>query len=221
MIIVVGGQKGGVGKSTVAINIAAELKKRTKEVLLMDADNDQQSTSKWAEERENAIQNGVNLVHLDCVVRKGNLKTVLEGFNGKYDYVVVDVPGRDSREMESALFIADIFITPFAPSMFDLDTLALVDRRVEYASMHNEKLLVGAVLNKCSTNVKVKKADLAAEVFKDFKHISLLDSKLHFREAYADAASMGYGITEWDNHKAKEEFEMFFNELGLDKLCQD
>ncbi|MCK6053084.1 ParA family protein [Moraxella osloensis] len=71
MIILLGSQKGGCGKSTIAINIACSLANLGKDVVLVDADP-QQSSANWVRDRDET-----NLAKVHCVQRYGDIKSII------------------------------------------------------------------------------------------------------------------------------------------------
>ena len=93
MIILIGSQKGGCGKSTLAVNISACLSKLNKDVILVDSDR-QPTSANWCLDRQ---EEQSSLPTVQCVQKYENIKDTLLDLNNRYDYVVVDVAGRDSR----------------------------------------------------------------------------------------------------------------------------
>ena len=92
MIITIANRKGGVGKTTLATNLAVALSKKGS-LVLVDAD-DQQSALKWSKRRtENPIYTEYHT---------GDLKKILLDLQKKYDYIILDIAGRDSEEFRSA-----------------------------------------------------------------------------------------------------------------------
>ncbi|WP_224170182.1 division plane positioning ATPase MipZ [Escherichia coli] len=116
MIIVLGSQKGGVGKSTLAVSIAAYLMSLGNRVIIVDAD-DQKSVLTWYNNRPE------DLPHIPVTGATGNIKAMLKEHEKSYDFVIADCAGRDSAEMRSGLMAADVFISPLRPSQMDLDVV--------------------------------------------------------------------------------------------------
>ena len=94
MIIVLGSQKGGVGKSTLAVSIAAYLMSLGNRVIIVDAD-DQKSVLTWYNNRPE------DLPHIPVTGATGNIKAMLKEHEKSYDFVIADCAGRDSAEMRS------------------------------------------------------------------------------------------------------------------------
>ena len=93
MIILIGSIKGGVGKSTLATNIAVALAQREKNVCIIDADR-QKSSVNWAEDRRNA---GF-LPEIACITEYDRIKEIARELDGKFDFTIIDCQGRDSIE---------------------------------------------------------------------------------------------------------------------------
>ena len=91
--ILVGGEKGGTGKSTVAINLAVEFAKTGQHVLLVDCDK-QQTAADFAE-RRNVGEREPALIATS--VRGSQVKTAVADFSRRYDVVIVDSGGQDHR----------------------------------------------------------------------------------------------------------------------------
>ena len=124
MIILVGSEKGGVGKSTLSTNFAVLLASLKKDVVIVDTDR-QSTSANWAQYREETEQ-----PRIDCIRQYGNLTKTLESLNTRYNIVIVDCQGSISKELQTGLLAADIVIMPFRPSQWDLDTLPWVRLKV-------------------------------------------------------------------------------------------
>ncbi len=94
MIILIGSQKGGCGKSTLATNIAACLS-HSSDVVLLDAD-DQGTSAQWVTDR-----NETDLPTVHCVQKFGNITATVKDLVGRYEHVVVDAAGRTKRGQTS------------------------------------------------------------------------------------------------------------------------
>ena len=118
MIILIGSQKGGCGKSTTAVNICAELASLGNDVVLVDADR-QCTAANWISDRLSKP----NVPKVHCVQKYDNIRETLLDLNQRYGFVVVDAAGRDSRELRTGMTACHVLIVPFRPSQPDLDTL--------------------------------------------------------------------------------------------------
>ncbi len=208
MIILIGSQKGGCGKSTIAVNIAAALALKGKDVFLLDADP-QSSSMRWAQDRlDIEVQ-----PHIPHAQSSGNIHQTLKDLAGKYEYVIADTAGRDSRELRTGMTVADILISPARPSQYDLDTLPHLAEVYSQAKDLNPKLAGYLVLNLCPTNPVIKEVAAAKEFLADYPEFKLANTLVYDRKAYRDAISEGKSVLEWTDAKAKHEIETLVEEI--------
>lgn len=208
MIILIGSQKGGCGKSTTAVNLCSELACNNKDVVLVDADR-QCTAANWALDR---AQNP-ELPTVHCVQKYENIRDTLLDLDKRYEYVVVDAAGRDSRELRTGMTAADILIVPFRPSQPDLDTLPRLQEIIVQARDLNPKLKVYGLLTMTPTNPQIQEKREAQDYLSDFPEFELLQSSLCDRKVYRDAMSEGLGVVEMNNKKAQSEVQAFRAEV--------
>jgi len=211
MIILIGSQKGGVGKSTISINLSAALATKGKDVVLVDTDR-QSSSSNWSEDRSENI----NLSVVNCVQKYDNIRASLIDLNNRYEYVIVDAAGRDSRELRTGLVAADILLMPVRPSQFDLDTIPTMrDMVADVKEELNPTLKFFAVLSMGPTNPVINESGDAKDFLNEYPEISLLSTIIRERKVYRDSISSGrgMGVVELDNTKAKLEINSVLNEM--------
>ncbi len=134
-VIVVGNEKGGSGKSTVAMHIAVALMKSGQSVATIDLDSRQKSFTHYIENRRAWAQHvGRDLEvpeHL-CLdaTNEDNGKALTDAVDAlaqSHSFIVIDTPGHNSDLMRRAHSIADTLITPLNDSFVDLDVLGTVD----------------------------------------------------------------------------------------------
>jgi chromosome partitioning protein len=160
MIVLIGGEKGGVGKTTLAVNLATMRARAGRDVLLVDADK-QASANLWASIRE---EEGVT-PPVRCVQKRGKgLSADVRDLAGRYEDVMIDAGGQNSVELRAALTIAHLAIFPIQPSLFDAATLETLAYLVTQAQGFNPELVAGIVINRASTNPRVKEAEEAKEL---------------------------------------------------------
>ena len=214
MIIAIINEKGGSGKTTLAINLACKLSNEGDSVLFVDSDP-QKSGEVFVEIRKNE---GLAQA-FKYKAEKENLIPLLKTNIDKFDSIVIDTGGRDSKEMREALSVADIVLIPIYPSQYDLSVLNnmlyLIDKAKEVG---NTNLQCFIIISKAFTNASLKaKITEFKELLssKEKPYITLLDSVLYDREAFRMAVTQGLGITEMNTpqNKAKDEFNRFFKEL--------
>ena len=208
MIVLIGSQKGGAGKSTIAVNISAEFARQGLDVVLVDADA-QRSASRWHADREEA---GVTPA-IACIEKLGNLRETLIDLDSRYEIVVVDVAGKDSKEMRTGMTAAHKMIVTVRPSQFDLDTLPHVQELIETARDFNAALVVRSLLTQVPTHVVDTERVDAGEYLADYPELKPLQTVIYERKAYRDVIGEGLGVVEWTNKKAKAEVQELVAEL--------
>ena len=208
MIILIGSQKGGCGKSTTSVNISAELAGRGHDVVIVDADR-QCTSANWAMDR---IENPV-LAKIHCVQKYENIRDTLLDLDQRYEYVIVDAAGRDSRELRTGMTAAHILIVPFRPSQPDLDTLPNMQDIIIQAKDLNPDLKVYGLITMAPTNPIIHEEADARECLMDYPEIELLSTMIRDRKVYRDAMSDGLSVVEMDNPKAKAEIKKLIEEI--------
>lgn len=210
MITVIGGNKGGSGKTTTAINIAVALAKKGKEVCLINADL-QRTAAKWHAERETSgIQPTITLIE-----KFDNITQTLRALDEKYDHLIVDVAGRNSREFITGGVVAHQIIAPLQCSQPDLDTLVELQQQIEAMRDLNPDLKVFCIQSMATTNPVLRGNERREflEYLDEFPTISTMETVICFRKIYRDSMSIGIGVLETDNEAAKSEIEQLINEV--------
>ena len=202
MIILIGSQKGGCGKSTTAVNISAELAGKGHDVVLVDADR-QCTGANWATDR--AENKDLAIVH--CIQKYDNIRDTLIDLDSRYEYVIVDAAGRDSRELRTGMTAANILIVPFRPSQPDLDTLPNMQEIIVQAKDLNPNLKVYGLITMAPTNPVIHEEIDARDCLNDYPEINLLEPMICDRKCYRDAMSDGLGVVEMSNPKARFEIK--------------
>lgn len=209
MILLVGSQKGGTGKSTIAVNLAVAHAVAGRDVILVDADA-QRSAARWHADRVDA---GVTPA-IACVEKLGNLHETLKDLATRYEVVVVDVAGHDSRELRTGMIAADQLVVVVRPSQLDLDTLPHMSEVVEQARDLNPSLDARSLLNQVPTYAFGTEQGEAGEYLTDYPGLQPLRTVIHERKAYRDIISEGKGVVEWNNSKARAEILELVAELA-------
>jgi len=213
MIILIGGRKGGSGKSTITVNLAALLARNGKDVIIVDADV-QVTSSEWeAERRELKDKPEIN-----CVQKRGKIHQALKDLAKRYDYVLVDPAGKDSDELRSAMAVADILVIPVRPSQFDLNTLPAMQDIIGQSKIINPDLKVFCILSMAPTNPVINETALAKEYIAELPDIQLLKTVIRDRKIFRDCGADGIGVVESDitsdsARKAKQEVTDLLDEV--------
>jgi len=190
MIIVIGGIKGGSGKTTICTNLTVLRAFSGKKVLLVDAD-EQRSASDWSEQRE---LNNIPTPWTTIQLVGSSVRTQILKMSSDYDDVLVDTGGRDTTSQRSALTVADIFLAPFQPRSLDVWTIGKVVNLVDEIRAVNPKLKAYAVINRGDPNGNDNEE--ASDIIKDAQNIEYLPWSIGQRKAFSNAASEGIGVVE-------------------------
>jgi chromosome partitioning protein len=129
-IIVVGNEKGGTGKSTIAVHLATALAHEDAKVAVLDLDQRQQSMGHFFANRARWIAaNQAELpepIRIEGVSDVAGLGAALDGL-GDIDFLVIDTPGADTELSRAAHQRADLVVTPMNDSFVDFDVLGVID----------------------------------------------------------------------------------------------
>ena len=210
MIISFNSIKGGVGKSTLAVNFAAWLVKEGHDVLLIDGD-EQETVSDFTAWREQTLgHTGYTLVNMTGA----NLRRQVEQMKAKYAYIVIDTGGRDTTSQRAALSVADVALIPFAPRSFDLWTInKVIDVIEEVQSIRTVPIRAYAFLSRAD----IKSADNreVAQALATYPTIQYLPYAISNRKAFSNAAGVGLAVfeTEQPDLKAVAEINVLFNHV--------
>ena len=192
-IIAVANTKGGVGKTTVALQIAIARALQGKDVWFVDGDRQQTALMALTLRENQKVK-----AQISCAsYPNGTLlsKQVLLQAD-KWDTIVIDVGGYDSATMRSALGVCDILIVPYQPRTFDTWALSQMSTLIdEVASIRRGEFPVYAILNCADPNDSADNRE-AVQALTDFPNIQLLGCPLCRRKAYATASGFGLGVSE-------------------------
>lgn len=198
MIIVLASRKGGVGKSTVVLNLAVELKARGVDLMLVDADP-QRSIERWTDSRGETCESRASI---PVVCLSGNITKNLAVQAQKSEIILVDAAGHDSVELRAALVCADVAIFPFRTSDMDLETADYVRALIEQAEIANPKLQAVAMLTQCTTNSKSREIEQTRQVLES-KGFWVLATRLCDRKIYRDSVGEGLAASEMPKSPAR------------------
>ena len=210
MTIAITNLKGGVGKTTIATNLAAALTQRGKSVCIVDTDLNQHSSMEWATNR------GEERAHVSVFgIMGGQLTAEIKKLKEIYEYVILDGTPHVSELAKRTMIVSDIVAIPISPSIYDfrafesfLEHLEEVNRNREEYGLKRAKSVV--VMNRMNERSKIGQQILEAVRHYD---VHILDTRLVNRTAYADTATDGIGVVEGRDPKAKEEFNRFTDEI--------
>ncbi len=203
MIISFVNQKGGVGKTTIAINLAASLARRNRRLVLVDLDR-QGSAVRWHEVEENQA--------FETLHQPNTLSTAdIDALSEAYDDVIIDAPPTNSDATKDALMRSDLAIIPVSPSSLDLwactDTLKMIENvRLQHPGLE-VKFVVNRKISGTRTGREIR------DTLQGF-NTTILDSELCQRIAYVEAMKYGVSVMQFaPGSKAANEIEQLCNEI--------
>lgn len=204
MIIGLLNQKGGVGKTTLSVNIAASLARTGARVLLIDADP-QGSALDWAAARE-----GDPLFSVVGLPRPTVHKEIAQIGHG-YDHIVIDGPPRVTDLARSAIMASDVVLIPVQPSPYDIWAAEEVVKLIDEARVYKENLKSAFVVNRKIANTAIGR-DVREALAAYPVHV--LTACITQRVIFAEAAVQGRAVHEIDqNGPAASEIDAVLTEL--------
>lgn len=209
MVIAVTNLKGGVGKTTIATNLAAALAHRDYDVCIVDTDLGQQSSMEWSGNRSEDLKP----ITVVGVAQKQLTKEVSK-FRKRFDVIIIDGSPQLSELADRTILASDLVLIPLTPSLYDyrgfenfLDRFEKINGVKEAAGGSTRAYVL---LNRVNPRTRASK-DIVEGV-KEYE-MSILDTAIVNRIAYADSAAEGKGVVEYSDRKAREEFSRLTEEL--------
>ena len=211
MIVTVGNTKGGVGKTTLALNLAIARALAGRDVWLIDGDR--QGTAQTA--LTIRAESGKTPMIACAQYPDGQtLRAQLQQSKNKFDDIIIDAGGRDSTALRAALALSDVLVVPFAPRSFDVWAMADIGTLIDEARAYND-LRALAVLNNADANGQDNQE--AIEAVADYPQLSYIPTPIKRRKAVANAAGHGLSVLELSpkDAKANEEIMALVNAVFM------
>lgn len=198
-------QKGGSGKTTIAINLGRAYQLQGHSVLLVDSDK-QGSSRDWQSADPN---NPIPLLILDQVSIDKDLKKVI----GKYDYIIIDGSPQATEIAVATIRASDFILIPMQPSPFDIWASSNLIDLVKQGMTVNPKLKAGILLTRLVKNTKI--GNEVSQIIHDFD-LPVLKSTIGQRTCYPYSASLGQTIfdTERPSSEPVSEINALANEIN-------
>ena len=209
MILVIGSEKGGCGKSTLAINLVVMSAREGIDTLLVDADI-QGSCNEFSQRRDElAIA-----PRIQVMMKQGrNLHRELADLQHRYQRIIVDTGGRDSAELRSSLLVAQTVLLPVQPTQLDLWATEKAFQVTATAQDLNPSLQIYVVITRAHTNLLVTTARDAMQFLSEFPHVRLCHTMLYERLAWQKSILEGRSVVELRDAKAYAEMKLLYEEI--------
>ncbi len=212
MIVTVGNTKGGVGKTTIAVNLAIARALAGRDVWLIDGDR--QGTA------QTAISIRAEAGHtpgIACATYPdgATLRAQVQQQAAKFDDIIIDAGGRDSTALRAALVLSDVLLVPFQPRSYDVWALNDIAALIDEARGVRDGLRCFAVLNCADPGEHSTDNTEAAAAVADVPQFEYLSAPLRRRKAFANAAGAGLSVLELkpQDSKASEELKALVSAL--------
>jgi chromosome partitioning protein len=190
MILLFGHQKGGVGKSTVAINVAYQAAKKYDDIKILDLDSQNSSLL------FNQLRDVNKMKTIPCVAEgEEAFPELVKQYKGKREnLLVIDSGGYDSDMNRAALVYADLIVTPVGLSQIEIFGLQKFRKILKSASEAlGEKITTNVLLNNVDSRSKKKLKELKQYIQNNDEYFNLLETVVHTRSDYKH--SYGEGMT--------------------------
>jgi len=222
-IIVTGCDKGGGGKTTVALNIAAYLAMEGRDVVLMDADNSRDDEEEDPEGDASGLLalrgQHPELVQIHHAQGVGRIQSAIRSLAARFQDVIIDTGAGDTTELRSALKTAHLAVMPLAPRLFDQWAARRMARLLDDARFDNPGLEGLAVINFATTNWMSRRAEEARELLGQYKQFTVAAGVLYLRDPIELAQHTGRSVFEGGRacHKAADDMAAVMQAI-IDKL---
>ncbi len=204
MIVVVGHTKVGVAKTSLALALAIRRASQGRDVLLVDAD-EQQTASKFAALRTSLEVGGASYQTAAYVGRA--VRDQVRTLAPRSQDTVIDVGGRNTDSLRAALMVADRLIVPVPPASFEVWEVETIDELVGAAKVMNPKLDATSVLS-MADHRRGRNNGEAVVALRDAQHIGYSGVMIHSRVAWQEAQAAGRAVFEMPRPDPKAVAEM-------------
>ena len=213
MVIASMSYKGGVGKTTVAQNLAVVFAHRGHKVCILDADESQVSM-RWSEIRErNEITPSIEAVGQ---VNKDNIIEHIKELYETFDVIIVDCPPSYQEISTMIMLVSNVVLIPLTPTGRS-ELWTGKDFLKRYNNIHEykkDKTPAYFVINKFEPNINFHQSMIEVlETLGEEHGVEVLDTKINKRIAYGEVNAQGLGAYEYSNAKAKQEVTELVNEI--------
>jgi chromosome partitioning protein len=216
MIVTCGNTKGGVGKSTLAVNLTIGLALAGQDVLLIDGDPQGHALT-FTEMRSEL---GESMPGYDALGLTGaGIRTEVRKAKARRDHIIIDVGGRDSESLRASLTVSDLVLVPVVPRTTEVWGTQTMAELVRDARGANPNLKALAFLNAADPTGQDNEDTLAA--LRQMDGLEVYPVRIVRRKAVPNAWARGLSVLEYHGDgadKASEEFRSLFRALFTSKL---
>lgn len=186
-VITVFNQKGGCGKTTIAMSLAGALGLRGYSALVVDMDP-QGTASRWSSAAPEGHSFPASVMSLAPM--EGKMHREVKNHIDKYDAIFIDCPpAMNSAAPTSAMLVSDLALIPVVPSPADIWAAESAKKLAEAAQANNEDLVARVVANMVQRSTSLAKALI--EILKEDENFPLMKSSLGSRAAFREAQILG------------------------------
>lgn len=189
-IITFAAQKGGVGKTTTAVNIALAAQAVGLKVVVFDLDMQESATS-WYERRAELMPDTDEGLHVEFTTARRLPTGIASAEANGYDLVIVDTPPAAGPDAVEAVQAADLVLIPCRPSLIDLDA---IKRTAQLLKTTKAK---GFVLLNAAPPTAVTLID-EAQKFAETTGLAVAPAVLRERSSFRNSWPTGQGVIEYE-----------------------
>ena len=196
-VVAVIAQKGGVGKTTLALSLAVAAQRAGKTTAIVDLDP-QATACNWGDRRNSDTPVIVS-------AQPARLPQILKSAEDMgAQFVVIDTPPRAEQAAMSAAKAANLILIPCRPAVFDLDTVSTTLELIRHAGNSS----IAGILN--GVPARGSRGEQAADVIKGLE-IPVCPASFGHRAAFSDAGAVGQSAQEYEpTSKAAEEIDQVY-----------
>lgn len=208
-VISVVSSKGGAGKTTTAVCLAAEASRRGQRVLVIDADGPQHHATEW-------LRGAVDLDAIDVTTGPSSLPTAVQAGIEQYDMVIIDIMGADTATLSLAVANADLVIIPATNSPLDVDG---VERTVARLREVEAELTAKGIAGPIAHHVLLSRTEPETTLYRMIKTrltdtaLPIFEAEFRRRVVYQEAAFVGSAPSFMTDARAAAECAALYDEV--------